>query len=101
MEVWGDQRVLKLSVESDFKLLGYATCQLALKKTVREMTALGDRCTDLGPQLGPSVPRGRGFRHPPPGLHGHISPQLLGFSRARPKSFLLFFPGTLTARIAR
>lgn len=53
MEVWGDERVLKFSVESDFKLLGYATCQLALKKTVGEMTALEGRCTDLGPQLGP------------------------------------------------
>ena len=77
MEVWGDERVLKFSVELDFKLLGYATCQLALKKTVGEMTALGGKCTDLGPQLGPSVPGGRGFHHPPPGLHGRISPQLL------------------------
>ena len=77
MEVWGDERVLKFSVELDFKPLGYATCQLALKKTVGEMTALGGKCTDLGPQLGPSVPGGRGFHHPPPGLHGRISPQLL------------------------
>lgn len=74
MEIWGDERVLKLSVESDFKLLGCATCQLALKKTVGEMAALGQKCTDPGPQLGHSV---LVLHHAPPGPYGRIRPRLL------------------------
>lgn len=57
-------------MEADFKLLGCATCQLALKKTVGEMAALGQKVTDPGPQLGQSV---LVLRHNPPGPQGRIA----------------------------